>query len=367
MPRDTACVHVLSSFAEIRTRAPADGRYAAARHCLRQFHAMFSMRLLYLRYRPFVTFLQVTVPIGFSLAVLYATGQDPARTSPPLLLSLSRFGGSMVAYSTSEHHSYAVQNMSSQYSDLFRGSPNDVVHANNQTGAPHLEEFLLSLGKRDLSVYTYTYFVAAELLNRTYNGTNIDVTAFFNYKAHHTAAISLNLADNALLRYHAGSEYAIQTTNHPLWLPSARTQHLMQLLSDGDYLQMSLTVAVVTGLVLLMSSLVDAPIHERISGAKQRQLSAGLWPSISWSTQFLCDYTLYALSCAVIVAALLAWDPTTLTGGSPAWLVAALFALYGWAMIPFIYLASFYFSDSSRAFAWFTFYNVITGEGRLSS
>ena len=234
-------------------------------------------------------------------------------------------------------------------------------------GAPHLEEFLLSQGKRDLSVYTYTYFVAAEFLNRTSNGTNIDVTAFFNYKAHHTAAISLNLADNALLRYHAGSEYSIQTTNHPLWKPSARTQHLMQLLSEGDYLQMSLTVAVVTGLVLLMSSLVDAPIQERISGAKQRQLSAGLWPSISWTTQFLCDYTLYALPCAAIVAALLVWDPTTMTGGSHAWKVASLFALYGWAMIPFIYLASSYFSDSSRAFAWLTFYNVITGEeGRYS-
>ena len=328
---------------------------------------MFAKRLLYLRYRPVVTFLQVTVPIGFSLAVLYATGQDPARTSPALLLSLSRFGGSVVAYSSGEHHSYAVQTMASQYSDQFYGSPHVVVRANNQTGRPHLEEFLLSQGRRDLPVYTYTYFVAAEFLNRTEDGTNVDVMAFFNYKAHHTAAISLHLADNALLRYHAGSEYSIETINHPLWMPSARTQHLMQLLSDGDYMQVSLTVAVVTGLVLLMSSFVDAPIQERIGGAKQRQLSAGLCPSVSWGTQFLCDYTLYALPCAAIVTALLLWDSTWFNGGSHAWQVAALFSLYGWAMLPFIYCASFYFSDSSRAFAWLTLYNVITGEERLSS
>ena len=340
-----------------------DGDRSAVRIFLHQWYPMCMKRLLYICYRPFVTLLLVLVPLGFSLTVLYVTGRDPGRNSPPLVLNLSPFGGSVVAYRSRG----PVRNLASLYIDQFHDPQDTVVRVNGLPDRPLLEAFLLSQGERDLSGYTYKYFVAAEFLNRTdssarTNVSNVDVMAFFNYKAYHTAAISLNLVDNALLRHYTDDDYTIETTNHPVWAPNARTYRIMQLLSDGDYLERSLAVAVVTGLALLMSSFVVAPIEERVCGAKQRQFSAGLQPSVFWGAMFLSDVVVYAMPCSAIVATLVTLDVSAFTNGSHLWHVAMLFTLYGWAMLTFIYCASFYFSDSGSAFAWLTFYNVGTGK-----
>ena len=328
-----------------------------------QWRGALIKRLLYMRSRPLVTLVQVTVPLAFTLLVLYVTGRDPIRQTPPLVLSMSPFGGSVVAVSTNDPPVGAVRRLSQLYARQFNGSRDSVVHVKGSpSGRPRLEQYLMSEAKRDLTAYTYTHYVAAEFLNSTQGpaASLVDVMGFYNYKARHTSAICLSLVDNALLRYHVGSGYSIETTNHPLRAPDAKSHRVTQLLTTGNYLQMSFTLAVVTGLALLMSSFVVAPIEERVSGAKQCQLVAGLRPSVYWGAMFLTDGVVYLAPCVSIVVTLLVWGAVHV--GTELWQITALFTLYGWTMLSFIYCLSFYFTDSCKAFAWLTFYNVGSGK-----
>ena len=92
--------------------------------------------------------------------------------------------------------------------------------------------------------------------------------ALFNNEAYHTAAISLNLVDNALLRYFVGPGYSISTMNrhrvHKFEIEFADVQQLSEHWAIIFCLSVTFPV--------IMTFYVMFLVEERVTGSKRDHL-----------------------------------------------------------------------------------------------
>jgi len=183
-------------------------RSGAASLAFQRFYAMLVKHAIHSWRSRVLTLVQLLLPVlltllGFS-AMLSITTQpiDP----PPLLLSLDRFSGPAVPLITVGGPRSVSGRLSVSYSAALadmRGRPVDVG------GAGDMDDFLLDVADRSPGDYRRHYFMAA-----TANGTTL--VGHFNNFALHSIAVSLSLADNAVLRYAVPGNSRIETINHPL-------------------------------------------------------------------------------------------------------------------------------------------------------
>ena len=70
---------------------------------------------------------------------------------------------------------------------------------------------------------------------------------------------------------------------------------------------------------------------------------------------------LLIVPCLVLLVVFAAFDTQAYVGGNRLGIVILILFLYGWAIIPLMYLFSFLFVDSATAFVVTTMFNIITG------
>ena len=327
-----------------------------------QFWALCVRRFKNVCRKPFIPAVQVTMPCLFTWFIVVLVELKKFQGHPPLLLSLSPFGRSTVVYGVADSHN-ATAALAVAVAKLYRrqvdSDPLNVEYLNEMPGhttGDNVHDYLMEKGKRDAHEYSYRTFVAAEFRSV---GKHMFVTAFFNFQAYHTSAISLTLVDNALLKHYVGHDYSIETTNHPRQVSGVPDKaSSIAILTKG--------LLVVMGIVIILpvtiSSYTLFAVSERSRGIKDAQFISGLHVPVYWAAMFVCDNVMYVASAILVVCLFFVYDTVAFTSAEAFPATVLIFLLYGWASQPMMYVASFIFQSSGSALSWVTIFNLVSGK-----
>jgi len=118
-------------------------------------------------------------------------------------------------------------------------------------------------------------------------------------------------------------------------------------------------------LAFKFASIISFVVKEREDRCKHQQIVSGMSIYAYWFGNFVFDFTLYLIVAFFAAGMCMAFSISSLTEGDALTATWLLFFLYGFANIPFSYLASFLFTDYGSSQAVFYFWNFLTG-GLLS-
>lgn len=192
------------------------------------------------------------------------------------------------------------------------------------------------------------------------NATGATAYAWFSIDPYHTAPESVNLLTNTIARTHIGPAAAIYTYNYPL--PKPPQLKVKDSLSGDAITNLGVFFMMVTG--FLGACFAIFPVSERVSKAKHIQLVSGASRTLFWVSSFAFDYIAYFCVAFAIFIIFAAFNITQYAGEQLGFVFLLLF-LFGFALIPFIYLLSFLFSDSSAAFSRLTLIMTLGGMGAI--
>ncbi|KRX54344.1 ATP-binding cassette sub-family A member 3, partial [Trichinella sp. T9] len=218
----------------------------------------------------------------------------------------------------------------------------------------------------DQALFDRRYVVGASFEAGS-NGT-VHLTGHFNNQPLHAVAVSLNALDNALLRYaddHTGEGHwrSLTTVNEPL--PATEFDRLVNWFEVG-VTEFNLAFNLVFGFSLSTGTFVLFSITERLSGAKHLQQLCHVEPALFWVANFVCDFVVYLFTVFSVLLVFVAFDVDVLIDGWRCLHTLLLFVLYGWATIPFMYVASFFFDSATAGYVKMTVFNLLSGNGLLT-
>ncbi|XP_016157246.1 PREDICTED: ATP-binding cassette sub-family A member 3 [Ficedula albicollis] len=330
--------------------------------CCQQFYAMFMKRAMYSWRNWKMVAAQFLVPLIFTAFALVVAKTFPGpRDSSLLRLTLDPYGQTVVPFSVSGGAALP-QRLADQYAELLDAQRADqyaeLLDAQRQSPLEvlgGLEEYLISRASEEGGAFNEHYIAAAsfeDVGNRTL------VTALFNNQAYHSPATALMLADNAILRVLAGSNASITVTNYPQ--PRNITEKAKDQLMEGQT-GFAIAINLLYGMASLASTFALLLVSERAIKAKHVQFVSGVYVVNFWLSALLWDIINFLIPCALMLVIFQAFNVQAFTQDSHLVDVMLIFLLYGWAIIPLMYLLSFFFSVAATAYTRLTIFNILSG------
>ncbi|XP_053524219.1 retinal-specific phospholipid-transporting ATPase ABCA4 isoform X5 [Artibeus jamaicensis] len=193
--------------------------------------------------------------------------------------------------------------------------------------------------------------------------TEDNLKVWFNNKGWHALVGFLNVAHNAVLRGslpggRSPEEYGITVISQPLNLTKEQLSEITVLTSSVDAV---VAICVIFAMSFVPASFVLYLIQERVNKAKHLQFVSGVSPTTYWLTNFLWDIMNYAVSAALVVGIFIGFQKKAYTSPNNLPALVALLMLYGWAVIPMMYPASFLFDVPSTAYVALSCANLFIG------
>ncbi|KFP09539.1 ATP-binding cassette sub-family A member 3, partial [Egretta garzetta] len=316
--------------------------------CCQQFYAMFMKRAMYSWRNWKMVAAQFLVPLIFTAFALIVAKTFPGpRDSSLLRLTLEPYGQTIVPFSAASGLS---QRLAEQYVELLdaqRQLPLKVPGG--------LEEYLISRASEEGGAFNEHYIAAASFEGA---GNHTVVTALFNNQAYHSPATALMLADNAIFRVLAGPNASITVTNYPQ--PRNITEKAKDQLMEGQT-GFAIAINLLYGMASLASTFALLLVSERAIKAKHVQFVSGVYVVNFWLSALLWDIINFLIPCALMLVIFQAFDVQAFTQDSHLVDVMLIFLLYGWAIIPLMYLLSFFFSVAAMAYTRLTIFNILSG------
>ena len=102
-------------------------------------------------------------------------------------------------------------------------------------------------------------------------------------------------------------------------------------------------------------------VKEREARAKHLQLISGTNFVTFWLANFLWDYVIFLVCSAAVLIVLLFFNQDGFTSGQQQGRFIIVLLLYGWGMLPLMYLFSFLFTVPSSGFTKMSVFNIFTG------
>lgn len=103
-------------------------------------------------------------------------------------------------------------------------------------------------------------------------------------------------------------------------------------------------------MVIVMALYILFYIKEHASKAKLLQFVSGVQVWTFWISTIICDFVIYLISIAIMSSILTAFDNPGWETGEDIGRTYLLFALFGFASLPFIYLFAMANKDSASGF-----------------
>ena len=185
---------------------------------------------------------------------------------------------------------------------------------------------------------------------------NYQYTALIDTRAQEGSAYAMNRINNAILRAATNNNQKKITV---IVAPFQKTAGSKSF----DNIFKGLIYAFVMGIAmsLLPASLITYIVKEREFNAKHQQVVSGVSIYAYWFSNFFFDIIKYLIPAIINVLAAMILDASALIDGDK---LAALwldFILYGFAIIPFVYLTAFLFRNYGTAQIASFFFNFCTG------
>ncbi|XP_077882895.1 retinal-specific phospholipid-transporting ATPase ABCA4 isoform X4 [Ictidomys tridecemlineatus] len=196
-----------------------------------------------------------------------------------------------------------------------------------------------------------------------YLETEDNIKVWFNNKGWHALVSFLNVAHNAILRASLHKdrnpeEHGITVISQPLNLTKEQLSEITVLTTSVDAV---VAICVIFAMSFVPASFVLYLIQERMNKAKHLQFVSGVSAITYWLTNFLWDIINYAVSAGLVVGIFVGFQKKAYTSPSNLPALVALLMLYGWAVIPMMYPASFLFDVPSTAYVALSCANLFIG------
>ncbi|XP_072314586.1 phospholipid-transporting ATPase ABCA1-like [Eucyclogobius newberryi] len=194
-------------------------------------------------------------------------------------------------------------------------------------------------------------------------GTRDNLKVWFYNQAWHGMVSFLNVANNAILRGNLPlgqdpRQYGISVSNHPLNLTKEQLNYVALATTANDVV---VSICVIFAMSFIPASFVLFLIQERVSKAKHLQFVSGVNPSVYWLANFAWDMCNYIVPCFIVVVIFLCFQTKSYVSAANLPALILLLLLYGWAITPMMYPASFIFSVPSTAYVVLTCINLFIG------
>ncbi|XP_066576539.1 phospholipid-transporting ATPase ABCA1 [Amia ocellicauda] len=193
--------------------------------------------------------------------------------------------------------------------------------------------------------------------------TKDNVKIWFNNKGWHSIGAFLNVMNNGILRANLPegknpSEYGISAFNHPLNLTKEQLSQVALMTTSVDVL---VSICVIFAMSFVPASFVVFLIHERVSKSKHMQFISGVQPGLYWLANFVWDMCNYIVPATLVIIIFVCFQQKSYVSAANLPVLALLLLLYGWAITPLMYPASFFFKIPSTAYVVLTSVNLFIG------
>jgi ATP-binding cassette, subfamily A (ABC1), member 3 len=340
------------------------GKTSGPRRFIQQLMAMLLKRIRYSSRSWILNASQLLVPLVFTILALVVIKTIPGPGDPPpLSLDLGRLPGSFVVYSSGFNES--GRSIAAAYAHVLQQlDPSaHLVYVNNASteyaSDPNITDYLIDEGRRSIATYNNHYVIALDVSKRV-DSAGFRASIMFNNQGYHAQAISLGAFTNAMLRHMFGSTSAtVATVNHPM--PRTVNDTVSDELTQGVQ-GFGIAVNQLFGMSFLAASFVLFLVRERAVKAKHCQFASGANALTFWLATFMWDIVNYIVPCIAIIITYRAFDIVPYWADGRFMDVFLLMLLYGWGMLPFMYLLSFIFSVPSTSLVWLTMFNILSGK-----
>uniref|UniRef100_A0A671T656 ABC transporter domain-containing protein n=1 Tax=Sinocyclocheilus anshuiensis TaxID=1608454 RepID=A0A671T656_9TELE len=299
-----------------------------ARLYMQQFYAMFLKRALYSWRNWKVMVAQFLVPLIFTVLALVVAHTLPGSQITPLLrLLLKQYGPTYVPVAV-------------------------------DVNAGPLATALAEIYTAQLEGGAFNEHCVVGATFRSRSRKNTEVIGYFNNQGYHTPATALMLVDNALYKLLAGPDASIQTGNYPM--PRNMSETAQSQLSEG---QTGFVIAInlMFGMASLASTFALLLVSERSVKSKHVQQVSGVYLSNFWFSALLWDLINFLLPCLLMLVVFRVFSVKAFVAENHLVDVLLLLLLYGWAVIPLMYLLSFLFATAATAYTRLTIFNILSG------
>ncbi|XP_075384229.1 phospholipid-transporting ATPase ABCA3-like [Tenrec ecaudatus] len=313
--------------------------------CIQQFYALLIKRALYTFRHWKITVLQILILLiftAFFLKIIFDNSE--VKDSPSLGMDLHKYGQSIVPYTSS-----LGTELGNRFSDHMK-----LILANEkqlpQPVTGNMEEYLLkSRSCKEQCLVAVSLDVQEK---------KAVFTALFNNQAYHTAPTALNLVNNILFKLLSGPGASISVANKPQ--PPTASQKLKKQLHKGIKGH-DVAFSLFFGTAIVASSFSLLTISERVCKAKHIQFVSGAHMGIFWLSALVWDVSIFFICSFLLLGVFYICQVDVFFEGNNYTDVLLILMLFGWSIVPFIYLMSFLFSNSAAAYTKLLAFNLLTG------
>lgn len=308
-----------------------------------QFKAMM-MKKSYSSVRSWVlSLIQLILPMVFLiLAMIVVRSMKANHDLPPMEITLAKYSNPVTVVEgntdTAKTYEAYVKNTLGHLISKPR---------NNQ----NLPDFILQQSRNNLPAVRMRYIVGA-----SFNEKNI--TGWFNNEPYHSLPLTLNLIHNSILYTSNSTKHNISITNRPMPF-SLETK--MKQLADGNSIGFQIAFNIGFSMTFVSSFYILFCVRERVTKAKHLQFVSGVNVFMFWLSSYLFDFIHFAILSIFLVVTLAAFQEDGFSTAIELGRVFSVLIMFGLAMLPLIYLASFCFEIPSSGYTKMTFISIFTG------
>ncbi|XP_007499573.1 phospholipid-transporting ATPase ABCA3-like isoform X1 [Monodelphis domestica] len=317
-------------------------------HC-QQFFAMLTKKAMYSWREWKMITAQILVPLTCtSIALMAINYSSEIPAAPALTLSLNEHRETTVPFmitGTSPLNSKLIK-----YLDKMLESNN---HVSLQI-TENLEEELLKRAAESEG-FNDRCLMALSFLHKN---NQIIITVLFNNQAFHTPAIALAVVDNLLFKLISGTKASITVVNHPQPRNSLETAKEQYFWGHKGF---DIAINTLYGMGSLASTFSIMAVSERVIKAKHIQFVSGVYVTHFWLSSLLWDLTVFFIPCLLLLGIFKIFDIRAFTEDNHPADALLMLMLYGWSIIPLMYLMSFFFMAGSTAFIRLIMFNFFSG------
>ncbi|XP_056143491.1 phospholipid-transporting ATPase ABCA3 isoform X2 [Lampris incognitus] len=318
---------------------------------LQQFYAMFLKRALYSWRNWKVMVAQFLVPMVFTVVALTVARSFPGHHSAPQLrLALSQYGHTRVPVALEPGAGPLATALADSYSSQLPSQLGQFINITDFT------DYILVQADKEGGAFNEHCVLGAAFRGSSRHFA--EATAYFNNEGYHTPATALMMLDNALFKLLAGPNASIQIGNYPM--PRNLSETAQSQLTEGQT-GFAIAINLMYGMASLSSTFALLLVTERSIKSKHVQQVSGVYLSNFWFSALLWDLVNFLLPCVLMLVVFQAFAVKAFVEESHLVDVLLLLLLYGWAVIPLMYLLSFLFSTAATAYTRLTIFNIISG------